>query len=151
MNDPIEFILNDHRKAEALFKQYEEIDELGYETKNKTVRKLIRLLRLHMEMEERLVYPLASRAFEEEARKMVEEAKAEHGIARRLLEELSVTHPEDPQFDARVKVLNETFTHHVLEEEEELLPSMEEKVAGEDMATLSEELERFHAEHEDVH
>jgi hemerythrin-like domain-containing protein len=150
MEDPIDIILKDHRALEKLFKDYEDLDAEAYETKQKLLRRLSRELSLHMEMEERLFYPLVEKSFKEEGN-LVEEGIAEHDVAKRLIEELSITHPEDPQFDARIKVLGEGVAHHILEEEEGLLPKAQEKVSPEDLAAMGEEMGRFKHEHADYH
>jgi hemerythrin-like domain-containing protein len=149
MTNPIEIIKRDHRKVEELFKEYEDLGERAFETKARVVENIIRELRLHAEMEEVLFYPRAEEALNKEDGKMVEEAYAEHEVAKRLLEELSVTHPEDPQFDAKVKVLNENVAHHIMEEEKELMPRLEEKLSEEDMNEIGEEMKAFKLENTD--
>jgi hemerythrin-like domain-containing protein len=146
MTNPIEIIKKDHRKVEALFKEYEDIEDGAFDTKKEKVEEIIRELKLHTEMEEKLLYPVLKEAFSDEDDKMVEEGYAEHDVAKRILEELSVIHPEDPQFDAKVKVLNENITHHVMEEEKELLPRAEEKLTDEEMDTIGENLKAFKVE-----
>lgn len=148
MKNPIDIIKRDHRKVEKLFKEYEDLGEQAFKSKSKIVEQIIHELRLHTEMEESLLYPRAEEIFNKKDDKMVEEALAEHEVAKRILEELSVTHPEDPQFDARVKVLNENITHHIMEEEQELLPRVEEKFSKEDLNTVAEEMEAFQLENE---
>jgi hemerythrin-like domain-containing protein len=146
MTNPIEIIKRDHRKVEKLFKEYEELGDNAFETKKEIVEKLISELRLHTEMEEKFFYPKMRDKFSKEDDKMVEEAYAEHDVAKRILEELSVTHVEDPQFDARVKVLNENIAHHVMEEEQELLPKAEEKFKEDELNTIGEEMYAFKVE-----
>ncbi len=148
MTNPIEIIKRDHRSVETLFKEYEDVDDQAFETKKKIVDRITQELRLHTRMEETLFYPKVKEIFEQEDKKMVEEAHTEHEVARRLLEELSVTHTEDPQFDARVKVLNENVTHHIMEEEEELLPKAENLLSKEDLERIGEEMQAFKLEHE---
>lgn len=146
MKNPIEIIKRDHRKVETLFKEYEELGDTAFATKEKKVREITQLLKVHTDMEERLFYPKAREVFGKEDDKMVEEAFAEHDVAKRLLEELSVTHPEDPQFDAKVKVLNENVTHHVMEEEQELLPCAEKEMKDELLNQIGEDMESFRVE-----
>lgn len=146
MKNPIEIIKRDHREVEALFKEYEDLAEDAYETKQKLITKISQELKLHAEMEERLFYPPAKDVFSSEDDKMVEEGIAEHDVVKRLIEELSVTHPEDPQFDARVKVLNENVTHHVKEEEEELLPKAESRMNESLLNQIGEDMEAFKQE-----
>lgn len=146
MTDPIEIIKRDHRAVEALFKEFEDLDEQAFETKTEIVERIIRELRLHSEMEEILFYPRAEEALSKEDKKMVDEAYAEHDVARRLLEELSVTHPEDPKFEARVKVLNENVAHHIMEEEQELLPHVESALSEEVLDEIGEEMKAWKLE-----
>ena len=146
MTNPVEIIKRDHRKMEELFKEYEDLSEQAFESKEKVVENIIRELRLHSEMEEVLFYPRAEEVFDKEDSKMIEEAYAEHEVAKRLLEELSVTHPEDPQFDARVKVLNENVAHHIKEEEEEILPRVEKKLKEETLNEIGEDMKAFKLE-----
>jgi hemerythrin-like domain-containing protein len=146
MTDPIEMIKRDHREAERLFKEYEDLAEDAYDTKVKMVERLTAALRLHTDMEERIFYKKAKEVFARQEEKMVEEAFAEHDVAKRLLEELSVTHPEDPQFDARVKVLNENVAHHIKEEEQELLPKAEEIFSDDELNELGETMRAFRIE-----
>lgn len=146
MTNPAEIIKHDHRRIEGLFKEYEDLEEGAFETMSHIAETIIRELRLHAEMEEVLLYPRAEEAFDKEDDKIVETAYAEHEVAKRLLEEISVTHPEDPQFDAKIKVLNENLTHHIMEEEQELLPRLEEKLSEEDLNEIGEELRAFKLE-----
>lgn len=146
MTNPIEIIKRDHRNVEALFKEYEDLGDRAFETKAQVVENIIRELRLHAEMEEVLFYPRAEEVLSKEDNKLVEEAYAEHDVAKRLLEELSITHPEDPQFDAKVKVLNENVAHHIMEEEQELLPRVEEKMKEEELNGIGEEMKAFKLE-----
>lgn len=149
MKNPIEIIKRDHKTVEELFKEYEGLAQDAYETKQQIVDKLSKEIRLHAFMEERIFYPKAKEVFTDEDDKMVEEAFTEHDVIKRLIEELSVTHPEDPQFDARVKVLNENITHHVMEEEQELLPKAETQMSEQLLNQLGEEMEAFKLEHAD--
>lgn len=150
MKNPIEIIKRDHRSVEALFKEYEDVDDKAYETKKELVEKISSELKIHTEMEEKLFYPKMEEVFANEGDKMVEEAYAEHDVAKRLIEELSVTHPEDPQFDAKVKVLNENIAHHVMEEEEELLPKAEKEMTEEMLNQIGEDMEAFKLENGSV-
>jgi hemerythrin-like domain-containing protein len=101
-------------------------------------------LRLHMQIEEKMVYPAAARAFqgEEEEEEQVLEAFEEHATARRSLEVLEKTPTNDKRFIVRAKVLKELILHHVEEEEEEMFPDMEEKLGDEGLQKLGNQVER---------
>jgi hemerythrin-like domain-containing protein len=146
MTNPIEIIKADHRKMENLFKEYEDLDGTALKSKTSLVAALADALKLHMDMEERFLYPMLKNAFRDPDDKLVEESYAEHDVAKRILEELTVTHAEDPQYDARVKVLSENIAHHVMEEEGELLPKMEKSLGKEDMDAIGEEMRKFRLE-----
>lgn len=146
MKNPIEIIKQDHRMVESLFKKYEDLADDALETKEELVSKLIRELKLHTEMEEKLFYPRLKEAFTKEEDKMLSEAYVEHDVAKRLLEKLSVTHVEDPEYDATVKVLNENIAHHVMEEEEGLLPRAQVEINPALLNSIGEDMEAFKLE-----
>lgn len=146
MTNPVEIIKRDHRAVEKMFKEYEELGDRAFETKRKIVDQIIEALTLHTEMEEVCLYPKLTDTFNKEGDKMVEEAYAEHQVAKRLLEELSVIDPQDPQFDAKVKVLSENISHHVKEEEEELLPKTEKELKEEELNAIGEQMKAFKLE-----
>jgi hemerythrin-like domain-containing protein len=146
MIDPIEIIKHDHRNVESLFREYEDLAEDAFETKEEVVAKIIAELKVHTEMEEKLFYPRLREAFTHEEDKMLAEAYVEHDIAKRLLEKLSVTHVEDMEYDATVKVLNENITHHVMEEEQELLPKAGAEINPALLNSIGEDMKAFRLE-----
>jgi hemerythrin-like domain-containing protein len=148
--DPIAIIKDDHRRIEEMFEEYEALGDTAYKTKRTLVDAIIRELELHAEMEETLVYPLLKDKFNREEDAMVEEAYAEHEVAKHLMAELKGLEPEDPQFDAKVTVLQESIAHHVEEEETDLLPQAEEEFSEEELAAIGVSLEEFKADHIDA-
>lgn len=141
--DAIEIIKADHRKVEELFAEYESLADDAYAQKRALVDQITRELELHTEMEETITYPAFKDIFESEGDKMVEEGYAEHEVAKHLMEELKSLSPEDEQFDAKVKVLQENIDHHVKEEEEELLPKAQKEMPEAELAAMGEEMEEF--------
>jgi hemerythrin-like domain-containing protein len=146
MESPFDIIRQDHREVELLFKEYEDLAADAYETKEEVAIKLINAIRLHTLMEETFLYPRAEKALDEEGKKLVEEGYVEHDVAKRIVEELSITHPEDQKFDARMKVLNENIAHHVMEEEQELIPRMEKSMQQDDLDAAAQEMRAFKVE-----
>lgn len=143
MANPITLIKNDHRAVEELFEKYEGLGNQAFKTKQSLALEITAALTLHAEMEEMLFYPKLKDAFNAEDDKMVEEAYAEHSVAKDLIAEIEMMDPEDPQFDAKIKVLNENVSHHVGEEEEELLPRAEQELSEEDLEAIGEAMESF--------
>jgi hemerythrin-like domain-containing protein len=118
MNDPMRILKADHREVERLLKRLADTDE-GNE-RNKLAREVQMKLTSHMEIEESIVYPPVSEEVGEEDR---EEAETEHRLARQGLETM-MSMLEQPGFGASVQMLLGGITHHVEEEERELLPEL---------------------------
>lgn len=138
--DPVEIIRADHRKVEALFEEYEALGDDAYMNKAELVATIIEELERHAEMEETIAYPAFLEAFSDEDDKKVEEGYAEHDVIKNLMEELKTLDPEDPQFEAKVTVLDENVSHHVEEEEAVMLPKAEEEVPAEEMERIGQEM-----------
>lgn len=143
MTDPIKIIKSDHTMIEALFKKYEGLGDDAFKTKQATATEIIELLSMHAEMEEKLFYPKLEEKFNKEDEKMVEEAYTEHSVAKKLMADIESAQVDDPQFDARVKVLTEMVRHHVKEEEGELLPEAQKELTEEEQDELGKKMEDF--------
>lgn len=146
LTDPVEIIKSDHRAVEALFAEYEALTDDAYEQKRDTVTRIIDLLEIHSEMEETLVYPRLLDAFPTEGDRRVEQAYAEHSVAKTLMEELRGLPPENPQFDAKVMVLKESIEHHVQEEEDLLLPKAQTSLSENALEEIGESMLAFRGE-----
>lgn len=119
MSDPFVLLKKDHREAEALLKTLAASNKPG-PRRRAALGKLNGALTLHMQIEERLIYPLVPRLLGHEAAK---EAAIEHKLARTGLSEL-IKLADQPGFGAAVAMLNAGIKHHVKEEETELFPKM---------------------------
>ncbi|MBI2394243.1 MAG: hemerythrin domain-containing protein [Deltaproteobacteria bacterium] len=107
----------DHRTVAQLFDEI-----LGTNAKSKKqslIKKIVKELSVHAAVEEQVFYP-AVRDAVDDAEDEVLEALEEHHIVKWVLSELEKMTPDDERFDAKVKVLCETVTHHVKEEETKL-------------------------------
>jgi iron-sulfur cluster repair protein YtfE (RIC family) len=118
MPDPVVLLKQDHKEAKALLKQLE--SSKPGRRREATVAKLDEALRLHMQIEEDLVYPLVA---EFVGREDAEEANVEHSLAREGLQKLSELGNE-PGFGAAVAMLTAGISHHVKEEEHEIFPEL---------------------------
>ncbi|MDQ1379363.1 MAG: hypothetical protein QOJ71_82 [Actinomycetota bacterium] len=134
MNDPIAMLKRDHREVSAMLKELAE-SKPGT-TRRKTTDKVSAALALHMQVEERLVYPLvAERVGNEEE----QEAETEHALARDGLSKMNEL-VEEPGFGAAVAMVTAGIKHHVKEEETEIFPKLKEKLARDELAKLGDEL-----------
>ena len=109
--DAIALLKADHRKVEDLFAKYEKSRGRKADLAKQICKELI----VHTLIEEEILYPACREAGVEED--MMDEANVEHDGAKVLIAELEAGSPDEPFFDAKVKVLSEEIKHHVKEEE----------------------------------
>src|SRR5215813_13638471 len=120
--DAIALLKSQHREVEALFEQIADA------------------LAVHATIEEKHFYPAPREARTEE---LLQEAVEEHLAAKRTIADLMEMSSDEPQFDAKVKVLKEQIEHHVEEEEKELFPKVRRmlaKVELEDLGLVMEDM-----------
>jgi hemerythrin-like domain-containing protein len=87
-----------------------------------------------MDMEEAIVYPIVRQNVGAEDE---EEAEVEHGLAREGLEKIQSMRAA-PGFGATVEMLKGGITHHVQEEETQLLPELKDAVSREEWAAMGD-------------
>jgi iron-sulfur cluster repair protein YtfE (RIC family) len=132
VNDPVAILKRDHREVEAMLKKLAESKPGA--RRNSTVAKLDAALARHMQIEERLVYPLVAELVgAEEAR----EANTEHELAREGLKKLDQLENEGG-FGAAVAMLTAGIKHHVKEEEREVFPSLKKHLDRERLGQLGD-------------
>lgn len=145
-HDAIQLLTSDHKEVKKLFKAYDQLVEADGDSDEKQTlaRQICTMLTAHATVEEELFYPAAREVLgDEEA--LVDEADVEHATARDLIAQIEASAPDDPLYDAKVKVLGEYIDHHVKEEEGEMFPKVKKSdldldALGEDMAARKEEL-----------
>lgn len=144
--DALDLLMADHKEVKALFKAYDKLAEAGGDTEEKQALALqiCTMLTVHATVEEELVYPAAREVLGEDE-DLVDEADVEHACAKELVAQIEAGTPDDPLFDAKVKVLGEYIDHHVKEEEGEMFPKVRKSdldldSLGEDIAARKAEL-----------
>jgi hemerythrin superfamily protein len=118
MNDPATILKADHREAKKLMNALAESEE-GSERET-MANQLNEALLLHMDIEERILYPVVAK---EVGADDEEEAEIEHGLARNGLATL-MSMVDKPGFGAAVEMLKGGILHHVEEEETEIFPEL---------------------------
>ncbi len=146
-NNPFRIIEEDHREIEILFERYDSYEETAYDEKQHTINEIMEMLELHTRMEETYCYPRFREAFVTENTNYVEEAYTEHVIAKTIIDELKFLEIENPEFDEKVKQLQDTIEHHVEEEENELLPLAEKHLEEEELEVMGNMMVMFKREH----
>jgi hemerythrin superfamily protein len=111
--DAIALLKADHRQVEEWFEQFE---KTGSDSRKQDLaNRICMALKAHTTIEEEIFYPAFLEATGEED--IHHEAEVEHDGAKRLIEQIEASSPDDDYFDAKVKVLSEMIKHHVREEE----------------------------------
>lgn len=136
----IKLLKQDHRTVQALFKQFEKSGDGAHKQKQAIAAKIIKELSIHAAIEEQFLYP-AARAVDSKLDDQVLEALEEHHVAKWTLDELDQMKPEDERFDAKMTVLMESIRHHIEEEESDLFPKLEKKLAPTDLDELGRLME----------
>ncbi len=136
--DALALIRTQHDEADALFTALH--DATGPERRRAHLTELMIVMIAHMQIEERLLYPAV---FTDELEAKLREATEEHLSIKRLLADLDAMPPDDPQFEAKVKVAMEQVEHHArVEEEAELFPKIRARVSQGQLDALGVEMLR---------
>jgi hemerythrin superfamily protein len=143
--DAIDLLTADHKEVKKLFKAYDKLVESEAEAaeKQEIAVQICAMLTAHATAEEEIFYP-AAREILEEDEDLVDEATVEHASAKDLIAQIEAGTPDDPLFDAKVKVLGEYIDHHVKEEEGEMFPKV--RKSDLDLEALGEDIEARKAE-----
>jgi Hemerythrin HHE cation binding domain len=137
--DAVDLLTDDHLEVGALFKQYEKIakKEAPAEQRRTLAQSICDMLKAHTTIEEEIFYPAARRAGVDAD--LLDEADIEHASAKELIAQIEGGNPDDDHYDAKVKVLGEYITHHVVEEHTEMFVKC--RRSGMDLVGLRGEME----------
>jgi len=118
--DAVDLLTDDHLEVGALFKQYDKLakKEAPADQRRTLAQTICDMLKAHTTIEEEIFYPAARRAGIDAD--LLDEADIEHASAKELIAQIEGGNPDDDHYDAKVKVLGEYITHHVVEEHTEM-------------------------------
>ena len=144
--DATHLLMQDHRKVEELFEQFEKAGGDG--RKEKLARQICTELKVHSMIEEEIFYPALRGKISDDD---LDEAYVEHDGAKVLINEIEAGGPDEDFYDAKVKVLQEQIEHHVEEEEKSRgnlfqqarATDVDLEALGRQMAARKEELMRL--------
>ncbi len=133
--DAVGLLRADHRQIKRLFANFKAhcIRNASGREKRAVAVQICDALTLHAQIEEGLFYPLVRSATSEHA--LMDEAIVEHTVANDLIIQISVMHPTEPLYDAKIIVLGEIVNHHFEEEESDTFPAA--LSAGVDLVELA--------------
>lgn len=150
MSNQIKIVKDEHRVVEKLFEDYKKLEDKALKKKKALVEEICSTLTHHIEMEETLLYPKLEERFTkkgDEGGVFVKESYAEHEIVKDLIADILNLEPDDVHFDAKVTVLEEVISHHVREEEKEMLPKTEKQFSKAELDEIGSEMATFQAKH----
>jgi len=137
--DAITLLTNDHRKVEALFKDYTFASD--EKVKKHLVDQMVKELSIHAAIEEGSFYPKCRSM----ASNLVDESLEEHQKVKETLAKLDGMEPADAQFSGLVQTLMQDIKHHVGEEENELFPKVRTGMPADELDKLGKEMEGMKA------
>ena len=135
----IELLKDDHHKVSSLFEKVK-ADEDG--DHKDTFEQIKAELDVHTHIEETIFYPKMKEEGDEELKKLILEGIEEHRQAKMFLRELSNLTDDSEKFQPKLKVLMEDIEHHVMEEEGQMFPMIEEQFDEYMLQELGQEMEK---------
>ncbi|HEX5458826.1 MAG TPA: hemerythrin domain-containing protein [Steroidobacteraceae bacterium] len=132
----VKLLKQDHR---AVAQALEEFESAEHEEKQTIARRICRMLTVHTQLEEELLYPAARDALRAGDAHLVAEAHVEHESVKDLIQQIEQREEVDEEYEAKVEVMGEYVKHHVSEEETELFPKLQRSSL--DLDALGERLE----------
>ena len=137
--DAIDLLKQDHREVEALFKEFEQLED-DVEAAAQVIETACTELTIHDRIETEIFYPAVREAAEkEEIEDMLDEAEVEHETVRELIAKLEGMGAADEKRKAHFTVLTEYVKHHVKEEEKEMFPKLK-KLKSLDLEGLGDQM-----------
>ncbi len=133
MTDAITLLTNDHREVEKLFGEYESSRDPA------TLKKICTELKVHTEIEERIVYPVVA-AQVESGEELSDEASEEHQEVKDVIAQIEELDDDDPEVEELFGKIKQGFTHHVEEEETEMFLRLKQDVSADRLEKLGTEL-----------
>jgi len=122
----VEQIRADHRRVNTLFHQYE-FGEHTPETRTLVLQQIHGALLRHTAFEEEMVYPIVRNALTESEQNLVRDSVRAHGRIKELLRQLDGCISEEEKVRELIQELQKCVRQHVQEEEQEILPKLEER------------------------
>lgn len=136
----IDMLLEDHKKVNKMFKDFEKLDREDTEARQELVSTACAELKVHSMLEKELFYPaVRDQIDKEEDEDLMNEAEVEHQTVDQLIETLEGMDAADAMYSAHFTVLAEYVKHHLQEEEKEMFPRVK-KLKSLDLDALGEEM-----------
>jgi len=129
--DAIRLLTDDHREVKELFHEYESAGERAHKRKQRIVEQVFHALQAHTRVEEEIFYPAVQAKADHEGEELVAESRQEHHVVDVLMSEMQTLEPDNPEYEAKFKVLMENVEHHAKEEKKEMFPLAKQRLRDE--------------------
>lgn len=143
MADPIEMLMQDHRKVEELFGRYEQSPDPS------VVEQICTELTIHASIEEAVIYP-ALGAEVEGGQEMRDHAVQDHQEVKDAIAEIERVGSSAAEVAEPMQRIISGVSEHVQEEESEVFPKMRQDIdpnrlsqLGDDLATAKQEQQQL--------
>jgi hemerythrin-like domain-containing protein len=138
--DLIDAIIEDHREVQNLFKEIEKTDETP--VRRRFVEHVITELVRHSVAEEQYLYPTARRVLPD-GDEIASHELEEHARAEEIMKQIERIEgqAEDVEFSALTRKLIDEVSHHIEEEERDLLPKLRRACTATELGEFGEEFE----------
>lgn len=133
MPDAIALLEKDHRKVEKLFERYTKAKSA------KVAEQICLELTVHATVEEQVVYPVLASDVPK-GRPKRKEAEKEHRRVKQAIAKIQKAGYDSPKVEPLMQKVIEDVTHHVEEEENEVLPAMREALDPKRLNALGKEI-----------
>ena len=139
--DAIDLLTTQHRAVEEMFQQMEQ-QKPGSAEHRRLFGELADALAVHATIEEKIFYPSVKRS---ETGDLLEESVEEHLEVKRILATLLET-AQDGDVSAELEELAGLTEEHVIEEEQELFPTVRKLMAAEELRELAMRMTELESE-----
>ena len=119
-----------HKEAKTLFKEALANDPVDREKAKKVCKKLA----LHMELEEKYLYPVMEN--NEDTKETAKEAELEHAEAKKAIKDILADKLDDTELKVKVELLFLEIEHHVKEEENDFFPKIKADLPAEQLEEI---------------
>jgi iron-sulfur cluster repair protein YtfE (RIC family) len=150
--DAIALLKNDHRKVEQLFQRFNDGGGLtgvvkrltgtsaSARQRRSTAERICGELEVHARIEEQVFYPAVRALRDQRLSELVDESTDEHSTIKERVRAARTALDDDAELRTRIGSLQECVDHHVREEENEMFPLLEQRMAEDERAQVGREL-----------
>ena len=134
----IELLKEDHDVVDKLFQKVKATEESEHPALFEQIKSE---LDVHAHIEETIFYPKLEAEGDKELVDIVLEGVEEHRQIKMFLKQLAALSEDSEKFEPKLKVLMEDTVHHVMEEEGQMFPMVEEQFDSSVLEKLGAEME----------